>query len=178
MPRRTAWLHVGLPGPAADAVATHQLHEAAALAEQGLIVVARDRAETRAAAHELRRDAREHGLRRRDVEGSWAALCRRAHKASGHVVLSEGRLASCTVEQAALLLDGLAPLRVRVLVTVPADELAGDVANRWRRAGAHSVDQVALPAGPRGAGEAWSAWCAAVGVVPDAWAARRLSPTG
>lgn len=137
MARRLCILHIGRP---LDGVADshRQLGDhAALLAAAGLAPAPATARDLDRAATELLHEHRERGLRRRDVEGTWAEVCRRIHRGRGHVVLSEPRLAGADDEQVALLLDGLAGLAVHVLVT----RLGGDepeakpaaVRQRWGR---------------------------------------------
>ena len=102
MPTRTAWLYVGLPHTGGAALA-----EAATSPEQ-----------MRRASAELLRDHREQGYRRRDVEGAWAAICRRAWREKRTPLLGDDRLCGADDDQIALLLDGLAGLRPRVVLAL------------------------------------------------------------
>ena len=57
---------------------------------------------------EILRAHRAAGLRRKDVEGAWARVCRRARKAGTDCFVSMPGWFEATPEQAALALDGLA----------------------------------------------------------------------
>ncbi|MFC4784531.1 hypothetical protein ACT8ZV_08660 [Nocardioides sp. MAHUQ-72] len=130
MARRTVHLHVGLPGTGGDIVPAALARHAEALRAQGICAPA-GADEMLRATLEITRDHRAHGLRRRDVEGSWAAICRRAQRERGPVVLGHELLAAATPEQVALLLDGLAGFEVHVLLT--ATDPASQLAAGWRR---------------------------------------------
>lgn len=66
---------------------------------------------------EITRSHKGAGLSRRDVEGCWARVCRRAWKAKSDVFLSVPAFFDTTSEQAALALDGLAGFKVVLVVT-------------------------------------------------------------
>ncbi|HEX5919587.1 MAG TPA: hypothetical protein VFY76_17115 [Nocardioides sp.] len=57
------------------------------------------------------------GLRRKDVEGSWARVCRRARKTGTDCFVSMPEWSRATPEQAALALDALADFRVVLVAT-------------------------------------------------------------
>ena len=117
MARRRAYVHIGLAGTGGAFLGAALAHHADALHEQGVSVPARSTEEMFHAALEMRRDHKSWGLRRRDVEGAWARVCRRAFKDRGTVVVGHELLAACPPEQIALLLDGLAGLEVHLVVT-------------------------------------------------------------
>jgi hypothetical protein len=114
--KRKAFVHVGMPG-VGDVLEAALVHHRDALVELGVAVPARSSQETFAAAVELTRSHREWGMRRKDVEGAWATLCRRAHKTHGAVVVSQPLLATASRPQIDLLVDGLAGFEVHVVVT-------------------------------------------------------------
>ncbi|MBD8868192.1 hypothetical protein [Nocardioides donggukensis] len=115
MGRRIALLHVGPRAPHRPLADHHEL-----LARAGCLTPTDGTAVETAAVEMLRRH-REAGLRRRDVEGAWAGLCRRAHRAGRDTVLSQPRFAEATEEQAALILDALAGFEVHLVLTTYAD---------------------------------------------------------
>lgn len=130
MARRTAYLCIGLPGAlgtrsTADLLTAH----ADTLAVAGHQLPASPEA-TRRAAWEITRDREAihaAGLTRRDVEGTWEGIWRRAYRDKPRdVVLAEDGFAGATPEQAALALDALAGFRVHLVVVAadPADLLA------------------------------------------------------
>lgn len=118
MPKRTAWLHVGLPGTGAPAVAAALSDHADRVEDQGFRLSAVSEEQLLRAALELRREHQGWGYRRREVEGSWAEVCRRAHRGRRHPLIVSELLAACDDDAVALLLDGLAPLRTEVVVTM------------------------------------------------------------
>lgn len=66
---------------------------------------------------EILRSHRAAGLRRKDVEGSWARVCRRARKTGTDCFVSMPEWSAATPEQAALALDALADFRVVLVAT-------------------------------------------------------------
>jgi hypothetical protein len=106
MAKRNAFLHLG-PGvlgvesPHAALVGNHTL------ARAELAVPAVTAADMARADLEIRRCHREAGLKRREVEGAWAAVCRKAYKAKRDVVISQPLFLDATADQAALAYDGL-----------------------------------------------------------------------
>ena len=168
MARRRAILHLPLPEGGGDLVEAAIEAHASTLEARGVRRPARTQEEMLRAAVELRRDHRAWGYRRRDVEGSWAELCRRARQGRPrpHTLLfGHPLLTGLTAEQAALLLDGLRDLEVHVVVTAPPGPAAEAVASVWRTE-LRRPDRVHLVTdgcGPN-APEAWPAFCRAAGV--------------
>lgn len=115
MARRIVHVHIGLPGAGSDFVAAALDRHADALKEQGVLAPA-TAAEMFRAALEITRAHRSWGLRRKDVEGAWAKVCRRVHKARRRAVVGHELLAAARPDQVALLLDGLAGCEVHVVV--------------------------------------------------------------
>ncbi|QWF21923.1 hypothetical protein KM427_23955 [Nocardioides sp. LMS-CY] len=151
MARRTAYLHIGLPGSGGGFVETALVEHSESLTEMGVQHPTITDDEMFRAAVEIRRDHRAWGYQRREVEGTWAEICRRTRRGSGPILLSQELLAACTDDQAALLLDTLDGHEVHVVVTARrADaerhELA-DLARRWARAvgGAERVHVLVAP---------------------------------
>lgn len=144
MGKQRSFLLVGLPhaGVPLLTVALEQHREA--LAGYGVRVSAKSADEAFRAAVELRREHKAWGLRRRDVEGTWAAICRRALKHDATAVVGHELLAGAATDEIALLVDGLAgtQLHVVVLAGVPdgrvglfPDELdLAGVLTRWESA--------------------------------------------
>ena len=83
-----------------------------------------DRADT-----EIRRRHKVIGLRRKDVEGAWARVCRRAFRTRSDAFLSVPGFWEADADQAALAVDGLHGLRVHLVVTADA----GEVPASWTR---------------------------------------------
>jgi hypothetical protein len=103
--------HTGLPTLTA-ALEKHR----DALAERGVRAPAKSADESFRAGVELRREHKAWGLRRRDVEGTWAGICRRVHKHRATAVVGHELLAGATHEEIALLVDGLSGTQVHVVV--------------------------------------------------------------
>ncbi len=152
-----------------------------ALVEHGVRAPAKSADEMFRAAVELRREHRAWGLRRRDVEGAWAGICRRALKGAGKdratVVVGHELFAGATRDEIALLVDGLAgtELHVVVLAGVPdgrvglfPDELdLSGVLARWQAA-VSSPDRVhVVVTDPADPGASWAALGALVGFGAD-----------
>ena len=131
MAKRKAYLHIGLPRTGGGFLDTALTEHAAALETMGVRHPAISAEEMFRAAIEIRRDHKAWGYQRREVEGAWAEICRRAWKGGHRVVFSQELLAACTAEQVALLLDGLAGFEVHVVVTVRETE---ELPEAWQAA--------------------------------------------
>ncbi len=144
MATRRAFLLVGLPDSGSAvipaAIATH----ATALAERGLRQPAASEDEMFRAVVEIRRDHRAFGLRRKDVEGVWSAICRRTQREKGDVLVGHDLLAGAGPDEIALLLDALPGFAVHVIVVAgqpdprvclfPDEHDLGGVLDRWSSA--------------------------------------------
>lgn len=97
---------------------------------------------------EIRRAHKAAGLRRKDVEGAWAKICRRTFKLRSDAFASMPGFVDAAPEQAALAMDGLAGLKVHLVVT-PAAHAQLPVA--WTRmvkpARVHAVETCLTSAG-------------------------------
>lgn len=168
MTKQDAYLLVGLPHSGLPVLTAALEQHRDALADAGVRVPARSEEEVFRAAVELRREHKAWSLRRKDVEGTWSQITRRAQKAATKhgdtVVVGHGLLAGAAAEEIDLLLDGLHGLRVHVVVLADSpDPLVGlmpseldlaDVLGRWSRAvraPEHLHVLVAGAAGPTGA---------------------------
>lgn len=120
MAKRTLYLHLGPPGPASDAVHDGVLHHRFALAGAGFHVPAASAYDALTVEADLLRTHKDHGLRRKEVEGTWARTVRDAWRSKRDVVLSVPGLAAAPPESVALALDALAWFEVHLVVT-PAD---------------------------------------------------------
>jgi len=127
--KRKAFVHIGLARSDAGLLEPALAEHAAALEARGLRNPAASPEEMFRAAVEIRRDHRAWGYRRREVEGTWAEICRRAHKGRDDVIVSQQRLAAANPAQIALLLDGLAGFEVHVVVT--ARDLGSQLLAAW-----------------------------------------------
>jgi hypothetical protein len=171
MAKQKAFLHIGLPHSGGDLLDAALLAHADALAGPGANPVrqpARSVDEMFNAAVEIRREHRAWGLRRKDVEGAWAAICRRAIANKDTVVVGHQLLAGCTLDEIALLVDQLPGCAVHVVVTVgtpdprvslfPDDHDLASVLDRWSTA-VRSPDRLHVivvdPAHPRAAWQAF-----------------------
>ena len=153
MAKRSAYLVVGLPHGGASFLPSALRAHAATLAAAGITLPARSDDEMFRAAVEIRRDHRAWGLRRRDVEGAWADVCRRAYRGKDDVVVGHDLLAGATDAEIALLVDRLPGFDLHVVVAAgpadprltlfPDDHDLGAVLARWA-AHVRSADRVHL----------------------------------
>lgn len=147
MAKQKAFLHVGLPHSGGDLLDAALRRHAGTLTDargRAVRLPARSEMEMFNAAVDIRREHRAWGLRRKDVEGAWASLCRRAIKNKDTVVLSHHLLSGCTPDEIALLVDQLPGCAVHVIVTVgppdprvalfPDDHDLRSVLDRWAAA--------------------------------------------
>lgn len=131
--KRKAFLHVGMPG-VGDIVEVALVHHRDALVELGFDVPARSAEETFLAAVEVLREHKAWGFARKEVEGQWAAVCRRAWKSKLPVVISVPLMAGATRPEIDLLLDGLAGLQINVVITAGPDDdpdRVDEIVDRW-----------------------------------------------
>lgn len=110
MAKRLFLLHLG-PRP----VDTGSMAEA--LAVGGVEVPDVDADRLAHAEVEILRSHKAAGLRRKDVEGAWARVCRRARKSGTDSFVSMPKWSAATPAQAALALHGLADFRVVLVAT-------------------------------------------------------------
>jgi hypothetical protein len=130
MAKHKAYLLIG-----PDVAGVEELHEeltarADDLAKAGLSVPGVTAADIFHGSVEIRRTHKAEDLRRKDVEGTWAAICRTAEKCRGDVVIGLDQYAAASGDQIALLLDGLAAFHTHVVVTLtgesPSEQLRLD----------------------------------------------------
>ena len=129
--KRRVFLHVGMPG-VGDIVEVALVHHREAIVELGFDVPARSAEETFLSAVEILREHKAWGFSRKEVEGQWATLCRRAWKSKLPVLVSLPLMAGATRAEIDLLLDGLAGMQVHVVLTAAAADDIDDVVARWR----------------------------------------------
>ena len=110
MAKRLFLLHLG-----PDAVDVSEMIDALALG--GVAVPDGDADGFAHAGIEILRSHKAAGLKRKEVEGAWAKLCRRARKTRSDCFVSMPSFFAATPEQAALALDGLADFKVVLVVT-------------------------------------------------------------
>ena len=128
--KRKVFLHVGMPG-VGDVIEVALVHHRDALVELGIDVPARSAEETFLAAVEILREHKAWGFARKEVEGQWATLCRRAWKGKQTVVVSLPLMAGASRPEIDLLLDGLAGLQINVVLTAGPDDDIDDIVARW-----------------------------------------------
>ena len=165
MGRRTIHLHVDFSGLQGDLVTETLRHCREELKAQGFKVPVKEAGQPRLAAIEIRREHRAHGLRRREVEGAWAEICRRAHQGRKTPLVSVPGFGACTSDQVDLLLDSLAGLRVHLVATVPADAAEDEdgALAHWRsRLGGGRLTTVAVAPGDWS--HTWHEYAAAAGL--------------
>jgi hypothetical protein len=158
MARRKAFVHVGLPHSGGTVLAPALDHHRAALSTLGIQRPGTADEMFRAAV-EILRDHKAWGYRRRDVEGSWSAVCRQARKAKGTVVVGHHLLADAAPIDIDLFLDGLAGFEVHVVLVSRDGEPGLDtLRDRWGTAlGRPERLHVVVPRTPGDPGpEAWA----------------------
>ncbi len=177
MAKQKSFLLVGLPHAGVPLLTAALEQHRDALVDHGVRVPAKSADEAFRAAVELRREHKAWGLRRRDVEGAWVGICRRARKHKETVVVGHELLAGASTDEIALLVDGLAGTEVHVVVlaAVPdgrvglfPDELdLTGVLARWRLAvtSPHRVHVVVTD--PKDPGVAWRGLGVLVGFGAD-----------
>lgn len=69
---------------------------------------------------EIRRAHKAAGLRRKDVEGAWAKICRKTFRTRSDAFISQPGFFAADADQAALAVDGLAGLKLHLVVTPEA----------------------------------------------------------
>ena len=79
---------------------------------------------------EIRRAHKAAGLKRKEVEGAWAKVCRKTFRTRSDAFVSMPGFFGADAEQAALALDTLAGLKVHLVVTPPA---RADLPHAWTR---------------------------------------------
>ena len=79
---------------------------------------------------EIRRDHKAAGLKRKDVEGAWARVCRKTHRTRSDAFISAPGFFDADADQAALAVDGLGGLKVHLVVTAQA---RADLPTAWTR---------------------------------------------
>ena len=156
MAKKNVFLHLGpsLPGVPESHAA---LRDSALLAPVGLAVPKVDQVVMDHADIEIRRRHKELGLRRRDVEGAWAEVCRRAFKKARKgrdVVISQPGFVDADYQQVALALDGLVGLRLHLVLTPPTDHLdPRSLAGHWAKFVKKEGRLHVLPLGPDATGD-------------------------
>lgn len=175
MAKSNVFLHLGSGIIGVDAPHTALRHNHS-LAQAGLSVPPLSGEHMERADLEMRLAWKDAGLKRRQVEGAWAEVCRKAYKAKGDVVISQPGLLAAPAHQAALAVDGLFAMRVHLVLTPSAapddlDEALGPWASLVPRAERRHV----IPVGPGMSPPAFAVELAALAVdVRRERAERRL----
>ncbi len=141
MPKRKAFVHIGLDDGSGDVIDVALAAHTTALAELGVRCPAESTEQLFRAALEMLRTHREWGYKRGEVEGAWVDAVRPGLKGRDTLVFSQTLLAAARPEQADLLVDALGGFEVHVVVTVrapgawtvpgePTRDL-GSVLDRW-----------------------------------------------
>ncbi|KRF12337.1 hypothetical protein ASG90_15260 [Nocardioides sp. Soil797] len=124
-------LHIG-PNPSAVSDLHARLaSEQALLDGVGHRVAEVDQCDLDRAKHEMLRTHKDAGLKRREVDGAWARICRALLRSRADLLLSQPDFTRADDAQVALILDGLAGLDVHVVVTPSDDEEPDDLVARW-----------------------------------------------
>lgn len=140
MAKRKAFLHIGPTHSGSDFLDEALALHADALAVQRIRRPAKSADEMLRAALEIRRVHKSWGYKRREVEGAWSAICRRAYKGKDTVVFSQPHLAAAGHDEIALLLDRLPGFDVHVVLNVvappvpPGDQDVVATVGRWAAA--------------------------------------------
>lgn len=171
MAKRKAFLHVGPAHSGSDFLDDALARSDDLLAAHGVRRPAKSGDEMLRAALEIRRVHKAWGYKRREVEGAWSAICRRAYKRKDTVVFSQPHLGAATHDEIALLLDRLPGFDVHVVLNEVAplavDGGADVVATVGRWAGAlRSPDRLHVivpPPARDAAGFTWTAFGRIVG---------------
>lgn len=134
MARKKVLLHIG-PRPHDSS----SLHEALGAHEQLLDGVGLRRLEVNSgdlerASLEMLKEHKAAGLKRKEVEGAWADICRRAFRAKRDLVISQHRFHVASEDQVALILDSLMGLETHVVVTPGEDDDLDAALAPWRAA--------------------------------------------
>lgn len=79
---------------------------------------------------EIRRAHKSADLKRKDVEGAWAKVCRRTFRLKSDAFISQPGFFEADDDQAALAIDGLAGLKIHLVVT---PEAQAELPTAWTR---------------------------------------------
>ncbi|WP_248583552.1 hypothetical protein [Nocardioides sp. InS609-2] len=172
MARRTIHLHVDFSSLDGDVITDSLMAHREHLKGCGFKVPVKESDQPFLAAIEMRRDHKTHDLKRSQVEGAWAEICRRAHQGRKTPLVSVPGFGTCTPTQVDLLLDSLAGLRVHLVATVPsvaspeAAETVDHTLAHWRSQLARGR-VTTVPVAPGDWRQAWQEYVAAVGLGAD-----------
>lgn len=132
MAKNHAFLLVGPTIPSADELQDVLLREGTLLADAALATPDVVQADLYRSAVEVLRTHKSEGLKRKDVEGSWARVVRRAEKRKSAVLFGYDAFASADVDQRSLLLDALSGFRTHIVITAERGrEGLDDLLDEW-----------------------------------------------
>lgn len=124
MAKHHLFLHIGPDIVEVDA------HVRERLAAVGVLTPDVSQEDLHRADLEIRRAHKAAGLRRKDVEGAWARVCRKTFRTRSDAFISEPGFFEADADQAALAIDGLAGLKVHLVVTPQAQ---AELPDAWTR---------------------------------------------
>lgn len=139
MPKRHVFLHIGPHAVELDDAAREQL-DAGGVSTPDVSRADLDRADL-----EIRRLHTAAGLKRKDVEGTWARVCRTTFRARADAFISQPAFWQADDDQAALALDGLHGFKVH-LVSTGGDELPAAWSAQVKPGRVHRLDGDLSPA--------------------------------
>ena len=129
MSRRSLIWHLGLSQPVRPVVGASLAAHRDALAQCGRVVVASPEEAAPGATHELLGSQAEAGLRRAEVDGTWARVCDRVWAHKGVSLLSTPDLGAADKDQLRLALDPLIGVEVHLVVTL--DSFSQQIYGGW-----------------------------------------------
>lgn len=142
MAKHHVFLHIGPGVVEIDADARERLSAA------GIRTPDVDQDDLRHADLEIRRAHKSAGLKRTEVEGAWAKVCRRTFRLKSDAFVSQPGFFEAEAEQAALAMDCLSGSKVHLVVTTAAQV---DLPAGWTRlvkpSRIHAMEPGLSPAG-------------------------------
>lgn len=124
MAKHHVFLHIGPDVVEIDAEVRERL------AAVGVLTPDVTQDDLRRADLEIRRAHKAADLKRKDVEGAWAKVCRKTFRLKSDSFISEPGFFEADADQAALAIDGLAGLKVHLVVT---PEAQAELPDAWTR---------------------------------------------
>ncbi len=132
MAKNHAFVLVGPTIPGADTLHDTLLDAGALLADAALSTPDVTMADLYRSAVEVLRTHKDEGLKRKDVEGSWARVVRRAEKRKASVLFGYDAFAAADASQRDLLLDALSGFRTHVIITAERGRAGlDDLIDEW-----------------------------------------------
>ncbi len=117
MSKHHAFVLVGPTIPMADELIDELARRSELLDEAALALPKVTQADIYRSGVELLRTHKAEGVRRADVEGSWARVCRKAEKRKSDVLFGNAAYVVADPAQISLLLDGLSGFRTHIVIT-------------------------------------------------------------